>query len=160
MPTHPNTRGDGEQTSAATADVECEYKATDPTITGHRREYVCGTCGHRRWSAYAGHQLHRRCGPPGQPATAWRPPDDGSKIRRYAKAVKKWITAGRPVRPPEEVARIFDQICVPCENFNVAGSCNLCGCKVRRNGAALMNKLAMATTNCPADPPKWTATAE
>jgi hypothetical protein len=52
------------------------------------------------------------------------------------------------------VARIFDRVCRPCEKFAAKpGSCTVCGCRVRRSGAALRNKIKMKTEHCPLD--KW-----
>lgn len=75
-----------------------------------------------------------------------------SKVPRYAKAVARWIKAGRPVRPRDEVARIYDTICQPCEYFN-GKNCKICGCRVARDGLALRNKLALGSEHCPKK--KW-----
>lgn len=71
------------------------------------------------------------------------------RIRRYVSAVSAWIAAGRPVRIPKEVAKIYDESCRPCPDFK-ADSCRICGCRVRRNGKALANKIRMGTEHCPA----------
>src|SRR3990167_1346790 len=72
----------------------------------------------------------------------------------YAKALLRWRTAGKPVRSPEEQAAIL-QICKSCQFFNPNGAkCRLCGCGLKLGG----DKVRMATEQCPADPPKWTAT--
>lgn len=78
------------------------------------------------------------------------------RIGSWAKAVARWVEAGRPCRSDEEVKRIFDTFCEPCEHLQASKqSCNLCGCKVRRNGAAFLNKIRMATERCALVPPKW-----
>jgi hypothetical protein len=72
------------------------------------------------------------------------------RIGKYAKAVARWVEAGRPVRDWPEVERIFDEVCKPCEKFDPKrGSCQGCGCKVNRDGRALKNKIRMATESCP-----------
>ena len=78
------------------------------------------------------------------------------RVGSWAKAVARWAAAGKPCRSDEEVQRIFDTLCQPCEHFRVKKqSCNLCGCKVRRDGAAFKNKIRMATEQCALVPPKW-----
>jgi hypothetical protein len=79
------------------------------------------------------------------------------KIKRYKHARSRWIAAGKPVRPPEEIQRIYDELCVVCPNFN-KDWCRLCGCRLKRRGIADFNKIAMATESCPDNPPKWKAT--
>lgn len=69
------------------------------------------------------------------------------RIRRYRRAVKKWRAAGRPVRSPEEIKVIYAEHCQPCQHFN-SGYCEVCGCRVRRSGFALTNKIKMATEAC------------
>ena len=76
--------------------------------------------------------------------------------KRYAAAVATWVGAGRPVRPAHEVERIFLEHCQPCEHRD-GGRCSLCGCRIARDGHPLANKIAMATSSCPDDPPRWEA---
>lgn len=74
----------------------------------------------------------------------------------YAAGAMNWARAGRPLRSLEEQARIYNDICVPCENFQGkrrGGRCKLCGCSLNING----QKIAWATEQCPANPPKWLA---
>ena len=80
------------------------------------------------------------------------------RARSLATAVAKWMAAGQPNRTPERVREIFDTICKPCKHFRKhknpgTGKCGLCTCPVNRKG--LVNKLKMATEQCPDDPPKW-----
>ena len=73
---------------------------------------------------------------------------------RYTRALYRWIKAGRPVRSEEEIERIFETFCVPCEAYEVeSSSCQHCGCRVNRLQAAALNKIAMATEECPLE--KW-----
>jgi hypothetical protein len=88
--------------------------------------------------------------PPGQGEP--REPGMVRKAVRYAGAVARWVAAGSPERSADEVERIFDTICKPCEFFR-EGSCRTCGCRVARSGAALLNKIKMATEKCPKG--KW-----
>ena len=101
--------------------------------------FVCSVCGDRQ-----DRPAQRDC--PGRPP----PPSKGGKLGRYASAVSRWVAAGRPVRSEEEIQRIYDTCCRPCEHFDPQkGTCKICGCRVRRNGAALLNKIKMATEHCP-----------
>jgi hypothetical protein len=79
--------------------------------------------------------------------------------RGYKDEREKWEEAGRPVRSPERIKEIYD-ICKECENYIFIvpklGQCKICTCLLRPKGET-MNKIAMATTNCPLDPPKWVA---
>ena len=73
---------------------------------------------------------------------------------RYTRALYRWIKAGRPVRSEEEIRRIFETFCEPCEARDVeSSSCLHCGCRVNRMQAAMLNKIAMATEECPLE--KW-----
>ena len=72
-----------------------------------------------------------------------------TKAVRYTKAVARWIKAGRPVRPPSEVARIYEECCRLCEEFDPEKeTCRICGCRVRKSAKALHNKIGMATEHC------------
>jgi len=78
---------------------------------------------------------------------------------RWMKAVGRWIKAGRPVRSDEQVQRIFEEICRPCEQFDPrTESCRVCGCRTNSYGGPLRNKIAMQTERCPKG--KWSAAAE
>jgi len=83
--------------------------------------------------------------------------DSGStpaKARRYVSEAQRWIQQGRPVRTDAEVAAIYELACVPCEHFDARrNTCTVCGCRIRKSGRALTNKLKMATTSCPKG--KW-----
>lgn len=77
------------------------------------------------------------------------------RVKRYLTEVGHWVQEGRPERTDEEVDHIYDTYCLPCKWFNAKGSCKLCGCRISKSKHALINKLRMATTRCPASPPKW-----
>ena len=78
------------------------------------------------------------------------PPGLPRRLRSYSRAVARWIAAGRPERSDQEVERIFQSLCQPCEAFDAEqGTCRVCGCRVRESGAALVNKIKMATEQCP-----------
>lgn len=74
--------------------------------------------------------------------------------RRYAKAITKWVAAGKPKRSDEDVARIL-AICQSNEcgkyavNALIGGRCTVCGCRVNSSQMALANKIRMATEECP-----------
>lgn len=77
------------------------------------------------------------------------------KVVSVADAMGRWHAAGKPKRTPEEIARIFDDICRQCEHYEgdtAAGHCRMCGCQLRRSGG-LLNKIEMATEECPMG--KW-----
>lgn len=77
-------------------------------------------------------------------------------LQRYATAVVRWYKAGRPVRSAERVREIYETVCQPCPRFDpVKRTCTICGCRVRASGAALLNKLRMATERCPDTPPRF-----
>ena len=69
---------------------------------------------------------------------------------RYTRALYRWIKAGRPVRSEEEIKRIFENCCKPCEAYE-EGKCRHCGCHVNLLAVGLQNKIAMATEECPLD---------
>jgi len=76
------------------------------------------------------------------------------RISNYARAVQRWIKAGRPVRDDARVAEIYDTKCRPCRHFDQnRETCTICGCFVRRSASALRNKIKMATEHCPEG--KW-----
>jgi hypothetical protein len=73
---------------------------------------------------------------------------------RYTRALTRWIKAGRPVRSEEEIERIFETCCAPCEGYDAKTSvCRYCGCRVSLSRTATVNKIAMATEECPLE--KW-----
>ena len=72
-----------------------------------------------------------------------------NRAYHYARALSRWIKAGRPVRDEAEISRIFETCCKPCEAYDVASSsCLHCGCRVNILKAAPLNKIAMATEEC------------
>jgi len=75
------------------------------------------------------------------------------KIKSFAVAHAEWIAAGMPLRTSERMIEIYDNICSKCEHFK-EDTCTVCGCNIKREGNTL-NKLAMATTRCPLEEPKW-----
>ena len=75
-----------------------------------------------------------------------------NQVYRYTRALSRWIKAGRPVRSEEEINRVFETFCEPCEDY-VEGTCSHCGCRVNLLKAAPLNKIAMATEECPLE--KW-----
>lgn len=69
-------------------------------------------------------------------------------------AATRWMVAGRPRRSFGEITRIYDELCQPCPQFMAKSqSCGVCGCRVSKNRAALLNKIRMATESCPRG--KW-----
>ena len=75
---------------------------------------------------------------------------------RYTRALSRWIKAGRPVRSEEEIEWIFEAHCKPCEAFDEeSSSCLHCGCRVNLAKSAPLNKIAMATEECPLGKWRW-----
>lgn len=73
---------------------------------------------------------------------------------RYARSLSRWIKAGRPVRSEDEILGIFTTYCQECEFMDHDYSrCKVCGCHVGTIPSPLLNKIAMATENCPEG--KW-----
>ena len=74
-------------------------------------------------------------------------------MKRYRQAKRRWKKAGKPLRPPEVIADIYDNVCSKCEHFD-DDSCGICGCRLKREGTK-WNKLSWATERCPDNPPRW-----
>lgn len=75
---------------------------------------------------------------------------------RFAKAVARWIAAGRPVRSQAVVDRIYNECCLPCELLDQKRrTCKACGCYIRKHLPAFLSKLRMGTERCPKNPPLW-----
>ncbi len=71
-------------------------------------------------------------------------------VIQYVQALARWIAAGRPVRSDWEVMSIHAQYCHPCADYDTEREvCTVCGCKARRGGMAVRNKLKMKTEICP-----------
>jgi hypothetical protein len=70
----------------------------------------------------------------------------------YTRALSRWIKAGRPVRGEAEIKLIFETFCQPCDAYE-SGRCGYCGCYVNQKTIAPLNKIAMATEECPLH--KW-----
>ena len=70
----------------------------------------------------------------------------------------KWIKDGKPLRPKDEVSRIYNDVCSPCREFRKlpggGGQCKICWCFLHPSSKS-RNKLAWATTSCPHLTPKW-----
>jgi len=75
-----------------------------------------------------------------------------SRAYRYKRALFRWIKAGRPVRDEAEIERIFETCCKPCEAYD-GSVCHHCGCRINKEKTAMLNKIAMATEECPLE--KW-----
>jgi hypothetical protein len=77
-------------------------------------------------------------------------PGAAKLLGTYWEAVKRWISAGRPVREDAEVQKIHEEFCVSCSwHDSESQRCKGCGCIVKPAGAALFNKVKMKTERCP-----------
>lgn len=73
-----------------------------------------------------------------------------TQLGNYKNAVRKWISAGRPVRTPEEIKDILENKCKRCAWYDgEAKRCKGCGCQVTESIMAIFNKIKMATEHCP-----------
>lgn len=88
----------------------------------------------------------------------------GNAIKHWAQALARWTVAGFPKRSQAEVERCL-RICVHCPTDNyvpdnpkctgeacrmkTGGRCKLCGCRVSKGRIAVINKILMATEDCP-----------
>jgi hypothetical protein len=73
----------------------------------------------------------------------------------FAQAMARWVAAGRPVTPPEELAK-RQTSCRGCVYFDHEKiGCKFCGCGTE--GGSLEYKWLMATEECSADEPRWGA---
>ena len=92
---------------------------------------------------------------PLKPLAPLEPPEPPGLVRRalsYTEALARWTAAGQPERSDKDVERIFHQHCKPCSWFDPERQiCRGCGCRVAENGYAVLNKIKMATENCPRD---------
>lgn len=118
----------------------------------------------RDWEA--GHGPGQFGEPPKVPANG---PPLRTRVRRYGRAVRRWLRAGKPTRTNEEVAAIYRDHCLTCKYRDPRkGTCKLCGCRVcGKDGAfftflglslpakarAMLNKIRMGTEHCPRN--KW-----
>jgi len=71
-------------------------------------------------------------------------------LDNYWLAVKRWVAAGRPIRTDDDVKKIHEEFCSRCDWYDSKSKrCKGCGCKVKPEGVALLNKIKMATECCP-----------
>jgi len=117
--------------------------------------FICPKCGLRDNLSARDFPVVCRCGvvhksnPAEKPLGVDRPlPSLAKRLTAYEIAVREHKKQGEPSRSDEEVARIFEDACRPCERFN-GKSCTLCGCRVNKSPSALRNKIRMATEVCP-----------
>jgi hypothetical protein len=127
-------------------------KACDPIKKNG--EYVCRVCG---WGVGKGITVPfiRDCQST-MSEVGSRMPGVRKRIQRWSTAIRKWSKAGKPVRPLQEVCRIYRTVCQPCEHINAAKTaCKICGCRVNESKQALVNKIRMATEQCPLGEHIW-----
>ncbi len=90
--------------------------------------------------------IKRRTGKKGIPSL----PGTGELLDTYWKAVKRWVVAGRPIRDAETVRQIHEDFCSTCDWHDPESKrCKGCGCVVKPEGIALLNKIKMQTEHCP-----------
>lgn len=75
------------------------------------------------------------------------------QAKNYKAARDKWVDAGKPLRSPEEIQKLFE-LCEQCPAKQFmrvgpdVGRCLDCGCWLKRQGNSF-NKLAWPTEKCP-----------
>lgn len=81
-------------------------------------------------------------------------PTTYKKAVTYARALSRWIKAGRPVRNEDEIRRVYEECCLQCEQYEEQSKiCKCCGCKINLGNNPVANKIAMETETCPLG--KW-----
>jgi len=76
------------------------------------------------------------------------------KTVHYATALYRWTASGFKTRTDEEIAAIYTEHCLLCEERDPeADACKVCGCCVQTEGMAIRRKLKMKTETCPIG--KW-----
>ena len=88
--------------------------------------------------------------PPGEMPSLWRQAWNAGKA---AVRVGKQALEGGAVVAPEGVQLERRAICEACPHLTPKKRCLLCGCRTR----GLVNKIAVATEQCPDFPPRWLA---
>jgi len=141
------------------------YRVCNDPANPHYRQCVkASTCRNCKPSLVAARpappsetRVKARVGYAREPNFSTTVPTEPTFVRRamsYAEAVIEWTAAGRPERCKEEVERIFNDLCMPCKSFDEERQrCRRCGCRVTGGGFAFINKIKMATQNCPIG--KW-----
>jgi hypothetical protein len=129
-------------------DINCTWVPTENADVPD--EVRCSKCGTIRPFA-----RHRNCSGKGKGwrSRLWR--RLGWSIQRairYEYAVYRWMRGGWRTRKNEEVLRILEEHCKPCEMY-WDGTCHICGCLVNDSRNALRNKIKMADEHCPIG--KW-----
>lgn len=125
---------------------KCDMQQVGEIVDG-RTTKRCTWCGLTLRNVKAHLNVHSQCTVGPEKGKPVKP----TLLKTYARAVAKWLDAGRPKRTDEQVDAIMD-ICGSCQ-FYKGGGCQRCGCRVNRNRNALTNKIRMATENCPIK--KW-----
>ena len=81
--------------------------------------------------------------------------------REWRYAVERWRKAGQPVRNDGEMEACLS-VCRQCEHYamraKTLGYCTICGCNVSTLRIGQLNKIRMATENCPES--RWPALTE
>lgn len=140
--------------------VPPNFRAAPPCGWQPKRIALRGHVWYEIWGKSPATYVCPRCGQ--QCTNPVTEPDCNGKRKalamagRYATALTRWAAAGFPTRSESEVHRLH-AICQQCEHYD-RDVCRLCGCRCNTHGAAIVNKLRMATESCPAVPPRWTAT--
>jgi len=106
----------------------------------HPNGFQCTRCGKIK-----SRETRRNCAA----AQAWY-----RRLVRYLVAIYRWAKSGFARRWKWQIERIYQEHCLPCEQFDAAsGGCKKCGCRVNRSESALRNKIAMRSESCPLG--KW-----
>lgn len=91
-----------------------------------------------------------------------------SQAISFGRSYVDWVKAGKPKRPPEERAAIFESFCSVCPYYDPegktvlgdVGKCSVCGCHVSADNEGMRNKLNWPTEGCPLTPPRFRPSIE
>ena len=81
------------------------------------------------------------------------------QVKHYLDDRSKWVAAGKPVRSPEEIERIFN-ICEKntCGYYEKksekTSKCNFCGCYLKKKSNSF-NRISWSNLGCPLEEPLW-----
>ncbi len=79
-----------------------------------------------------------------------------TKAGRLRKELTAWLKKGAPIAPREVRAQRL-ALCLACPLYRPEGNAGLGECGHKACGCVAKAKVALATSKCPLNPPKWIA---